>query len=229
MILLAICAGLAGQEPPTEPADPPADNLRHWLAQGQPTTNTADEPTTQPTSQPAPVAPADAVPGSAVTLSNGQSFRGAVFTTAGAPIEVFVADTRRWRRVPLVAVVSITPRIVAEAMEPEWQPKEIGSSERIYTGREYPTRRLAWALELADGSVIRGDVKGRPIWILAAGPDGPVRRGPFILAERVRGEAGESLEDLTYISRIDVGTGGPPAAPQATQPAGSAEAEDIGP
>ncbi len=229
-ILLAICAGVAGQEPTTQPAETPADNLRYWLDQGQPTTNAADDaPTTQPTSQPAPVAPADAVPGSTVTMSDGQSFTGAVFTSARAPVEVFVAETKRWRRVPLVAVVSITAEIVAEAMEPEWRPKEIGSPERIYTGREYPTRRLAWAFELADGAVIRGTVKGRPIWVLTTGPGERARRGPFILAERGRGEAGESLSDLPYITRIDVGTGGECAPSQTAQPADQAEAGNIGP
>ncbi len=142
---------------------------------------------------------ADRLPG-IVELSDGRILAGKIYTTAEKPFSVYVAAEKRWRRVPLPAVMSITAVVVEEKMELQWRWKGMGEPEKVYTGKSYPTRRLEWKFRLADGSCITGAVKGQPIWV--ASSDDDEKLGPFILHERSKGEVGQELKDLVYIKRI---------------------------
>ena len=202
----ALWAAPPAPQPTTQPASRPSSNLDYWLDRAaQPATGTVDAAATQPRATSRPATARRGVPG-VVELSDGRILAGAISTTADQPLLVHLFDQKRWRRVPLVCVLSITAEVVSEDMEPQWRPKEIGSPDRIYTGRLYPTRRLRRALRLADGSTITGTIKGQPITLspppAGAGQSATTRPGPFILAERTRGQAGESLDELVYVQRI---------------------------
>ncbi|KKN89386.1 hypothetical protein LCGC14_0238930 [marine sediment metagenome] len=191
-------------QPTTQPASQPGSNLDYWLDRAQPATDSVDA-ATQPRATSRPATARGGVPG-VVELSDGRILAGVISTTADQPLLVHLPDQKRWRRVPLAAVLSITAKVVSEDMEPQWRAKETGSSDRIYTGRLYPTRRLRWVVRLADGSTITGTIKGQPITLAGpaagAGEGATTRPGPFILAERTRGEAGESFDELVYVQRI---------------------------
>ena len=211
LLVILLTAGIvwlaaAAQEPET---DPPVDNLDYWMQQADDATN--DEPDDAPL-PPVELTHLDAVPG-VIELSDGRLLAGDIYTTPGKALAVYVESERRWRRVPLPCVLSITADIVAEEMVQQGRPTEIGDDNRIYTGEQYPTRRLLWRLHLADGSEIRGAIKGQPISLTerpasdpGAQPDDPpaepVEHGPFTLAERMRGEVGTSIEDLLYVKRV---------------------------
>lgn len=141
----------------------------------------------------------DALPG-VVELSNGRLMGGWLFTTAEKPWIVFVEAEQRWRMVPFIAVLSITAVVEEEKMEQEWRWKEMGVPEKVFTGREYPTRRLLWRFHLIDDTTITGAIKGQPLWVELAGR----RVGPMVLNERSKGEMGQKLADITYIKRIIV-------------------------
>jgi hypothetical protein len=195
---------------PTSTAGPvskPADNLSYWLSQAK-----AAE------SRPAAEANAsgggagkypfgtdenfrrqDALPG-VIELSDGQVLPGYLFTTAEKDWLVWVETEKRWRRVPFLALLSITAVVVEEQMEPVWRWKEMGVPERVYTGEEYPTRRLDWRFHLIDDSTITGSVKGQPVWVEAGGR----KSGPFVLHETVKGPIGQKLSDLVTVRRIIV-------------------------
>lgn len=201
----ALWASPPAPQPTTQPASQPSSNLDYWLDRAQPATDSVDAAATQPRATSRPAAARRGVPG-VVVLSDGRILAGIISTTADRPLLVHLPDQKRWRRIPLVAVLSITAEVVSEGMEPQWRPKEIGSSDRIYTGRLYPTRRLRWAVRLADGSTMTGTIKGQPITLTrpaaSAGEGATTRPGPFILAERTRGRAGKSLDELVYVRRI---------------------------
>ena len=182
----------------------PADDLEYWLNQGK--TATASAPTRpaaddigrppRPTDQ---SSREDALPG-AVELSNGKVLPGWLYTTAEKPWVLFIESEQRWRSVPFLAVLSIEAVVDEEKMEQEWRWKEMGVPERVYTGKEYPTRRLQWKFHLIDDTTLTGTIKGQPLWVEL----GQTRIGPMVLHERSKGEPGQKLTDLVYVKRIIV-------------------------
>jgi len=139
----------------------------------------------------------DALPG-VVVLSDGRMLAGRIHTTRDRDWEVWVESAKRWRHIPPAAVLSIRAVVVAEQMEQEWRWKEMGSDEKVFTGRTRPTRRFRWRFRLADGSSISGDVKGQPLWVESSGK----RHGPFVLHERSAGAYGQSLRELVHVKYV---------------------------
>lgn len=197
----AIVAGVALRPAVTETDDSPSSDLDYWLDRA--TTAPASQPTEDPDNLGSnPLAKgefvrSDALPG-AMKLSDGTLLAGGIYTTREKPWRVYVASEKRWRRIPPLAVLSITAKVIEEKMELEWRWKSTGEPEKVYTGRKYPTRRLEWRFLLIDGSEIVGVVKGQPIWVES--PDGETH-GPLVLHERSKGEPGQSLGDLVYVKK----------------------------
>jgi len=222
---LALASGPASQ---AAPASKPADNLSYWLGQAKPADSrpaaegNALEAGKNPFGTDENFRRQDALPG-VIQLSDGQVLAGYMFTTAEKDWMVWDEPQKRWRRVPFLAALSISAVVMEEKMEQVWRWKEMGVPERVYTGEEYPTRRLEWRFHLIDGSEVTGAVKGQPIWIEIAGKagagvsapgdanagasasDGAVRKaGPFVLHETVKGKIGEKLADLVTVRKIIV-------------------------
>ncbi len=165
-------------------------------------------PTDQPAAPPAdaasqvehrqvPGAPAWALPG-VIELSDGTVIAGMLWTAGDAPLAVYVEAEKRWRRVPLAAALAITAVVVQERMEDVWRWKTAGEDEKIYSGEQYPFRRFEWTLTIADGSEITGVIKGQAIRVAATAGPSDTR----ILAERTKGEVGQTLAELIYVQRI---------------------------
>lgn len=177
------------------------DNLDYWLHQAKPATS-------QPTQKQSASAPAiaaernlpaggDALPG-AVELSDGEVIAGYITTTRDQPWTVFVENEKRWRLLPPLAVLSITAIVEEESLQPQWRWQAMGSPQRVYTGQQYPFRRMRWKFHLIDGSEVVGTVKGQPFWVTHDGRT----TGPLVLHERDKGPLGGRLEDLVYVKRI---------------------------
>jgi hypothetical protein len=141
----------------------------------------------------------NALPG-AVELSDGRVLGGWLVTTPGEPWTVWVESEKRWRRIPPAAVLEISANVIAERMERQWRWKAMGEPEKVYTGRSYPFRRFEWTFLLADGSTIRGVVKGQPLWLRRGGQ----REGPWLLQERSTGEVDQALDEHIYLKRVVV-------------------------
>ncbi|HDZ44104.1 MAG TPA: hypothetical protein ENH80_09200, partial [Phycisphaerae bacterium] len=106
-------------QPTTQPASQPGSNLDYWLDRAQPATDSVDA-ATQPRATSRPATARGGVPG-VVELSDGRILAGVISTTADQPLLVHLPDQKRWRRVPLAAVLSITAKVVSEDMEPQWR------------------------------------------------------------------------------------------------------------
>lgn len=180
----------------------PASNLDFWLSQAEnatsaPAATKPDDDGTNPFRPGSGFRRADALPG-VIQLSDGTLLAGGIYTTLEKPLSAFVEREKRWRRVPLIAVLGVSAVVVEEKMEPRWRWKAMGEPERVYTGKSFPTRRLLWRFHLIDDTVVTGAVKGQPLWVEQA----QGKRGPFILHERSKGPDGQSLKDLVYAKRI---------------------------
>ena len=190
----------------------PVDDVEYWLNQARPAGAAATAPRTGVAANAAATAPIDAtapaddrrsrpdaLPG-VIELSDGKVLPGMLYTTAEKSWELFVETEKRWRNIPFLAVLSISAVVAEEKMEQEWRWKEMGVPERVYTGKEYPTRRFEWKFHLIDDSTVTGTIKGQPVWLEL----GSAKIGPMVLHERSKGEPSQKLSDLVYVKRIIV-------------------------
>ena len=206
-VLCLVGAAFLVQHAPAAEPNAPANNLEYWLRRSEPASSQPSE-ASQPAKKTAPgtdgkrpgrgpFSRTDAIPG-VIEFSDGRLLAGWIYTTRGKSLLLWQAGIKRWRRIPPAAALSITAIVESEEIILRSRWKGMGEPERVYTGRKYPTRRLNWRFSIADGSTITGSVKGQPIWI-----DTPTgKRGPFILAERTKGDLGTTLSDLVYVRRI---------------------------
>ncbi len=195
-LLASLVCGLclAGQEAPSN------DPLRDFIDQGRQVQVESSEklPGQREVLEETSGAQArDEMPG-VVVLSNGKRIPGQIFTTRYEPLVLYVEKEKRFRRIPLPALLSLRAVVVEEKMELEWRWKAMGVPERVYTGKKFPTRRLLWKVRLIDGTELEGAIKGTPLWVRAAGR----RSEPLILHERQKGTTEQTLEDLLYVRRV---------------------------
>ena len=201
-VVLTVVMG-AGQGSETRPAG----NLDYWLSRSQTVTS---QPSTRRGVNPFAgkfnkLDRDDAVPG-VIEFSDGRQVAGGIFTTREEPITVWVngkKGEKRWRRIPLISVLSISAVIVEQRMQLQWRWKETGAPERVYTGKKYPFRRFVWKFHLIDGSYVTGAVRGQPIRVQVPGAlcKGKAA-GPWLLHERSKGQVGTTLEDFVYLKRV---------------------------
>lgn len=230
--LLAATAVAGGAVPTAAPAtqpasDPqPASDLDYWLRQAKPVEPNAPGATAKPAGNAngnaAIGASAGGVPASAnpfrssdmpfrrsyalpgvIELIDGNQLPGGLYTTVEKPWIVWSESTKSWRRVDFLTLLSIEAVVEEERMELDWRWKGMGEPEKVYTGKKYPMRRMHWRFKLIDGSVVEGSTKGQPVFVELAGKVS----GPFILAERMKGELGQTLEELPYVRKIVVSRG----------------------
>jgi hypothetical protein len=141
----------------------------------------------------------DAVPGY-VELSTGLKVPGRIFTTRGKRLKVFNLKREAYEYVPVPALTKIEAIVEWERLDKEWRFKEAGNPEKVYTGRAYPVRMLAWRLTLRNGHEITGHILGQPLY---AEHKGKVER--FILHKRNKGPMGGELKDLHYVKSVEFG------------------------
>ncbi len=199
-LALAAAAAVGTSGPTGRPASRPMTDLEHLL--GEAATASSRPGIAEPQTNPlgpgrGRIGRADALPG-AVVLSSGKVLGGYVYTTRDKNWEVWVESEKRWRHIPPILVLGIRAVVVEEGLDKEWRWKEMGSDEKIYTGRVRPLRRFRWKFHLIDDSHVTGAVKGQPLWVHY-----DVRTsGPFVLHERSAGEYGQGLKDHVYVRQV---------------------------
>jgi len=228
LVLSLLPAAAAEAAPPADGNRPsaassatqPASDLDYWLRQARPVEPNAPGATAQPGSEahgsaagggdaPSVANPfrsgdlsfrrGDAMPG-VIELSDGNQLPGGLYTTVEKPWIVWSEAAKSWRRVDFLTLLSIEAVVEEQRMELSWRPKGMGEPEKVYTGGKYPMRRMHWRFKLIDGSVVEGSTKGQPVFVELTGKV----YGPFILGERMKGEDGQTLEDLVYVRKIVV-------------------------
>jgi len=141
----------------------------------------------------------DAVAG-CVELSSGEKLPGRIYTTRAHRLRIFNLKREIYEDVPVAAVQAIETIVEWERVDKEWRFKEAGNPEKIFTGRSYPVRQLAWRLTLRGGHEIVGHILGQPLYVEDGG-----RERQLILHMRDKGPMGAELKDLVYIRRVDFG------------------------
>ena len=153
-----------------------------------------------------PIAPANEIENTdrkegTLYLSDGKTHRGRVYTTPGKRLRIYRREKGEYLEFPIRAIARIEVEVEEERMEPEWRWKEAASDEKVYTGKAYPMRKLLTSITLADGETYKGDVSA-PIYVLE---EGAKKASRYLLHRRQKGEIDQTLKDLVYISRIDLG------------------------
>jgi hypothetical protein len=141
----------------------------------------------------------DAVPGY-IELSSGLKVPGHIFTTRATRLKIYNLDREIYEYVPVAALKSIDSQVEWERMDKEWRFKEAGNPEKVYSGREYPVRKVCYVLTLLNDHKIRGHILGQPLY--AAHNDKADR---FLLHDRDKGAMGQTLADIPYIKHVELG------------------------
>ena len=141
----------------------------------------------------------DAVPGY-IELASGEIAAGKIYTTRDKPLRLYDRSLERFLPIPLRSLKGIAGHLEWAREEPEWRWVEMGSDDRLYTGRSYPVLKVYYTFTLLDGRQHTGDCQTQPLYVVM--DKEPVR---FILWQRHKGEFGQTLKDLRYIRSAQFG------------------------
>lgn len=141
----------------------------------------------------------DAVPGYGL-LSNGLKMPGKIYTTRSKRLKIFNVKRNLYEYVPVPAVKRMEVAIDWERLDKEWRFKEAGSPGKVYTGRIYPLRQLAWRLVLRNDHEIVGHILGQPLYVEHNG-----KAERFLFSKRQKGATGTTLQDLLYLKSVVFG------------------------
>ncbi|MCX7804860.1 MAG: hypothetical protein N3A38_06680 [Planctomycetota bacterium] len=144
---------------------------------------------------------ADARPGR-IELSDGRTVRGVVWMTRGKGLEIFEDAKNLWHEVGFSEVARVENAVEEEKTVREWRFKEGGNDEKVFTGRTCVDRRYSTVVTKADGTVIKGHVKGTVIHVETAGG-----RHKYFLRQYHRGEWSAEPSDLVYVKAVILDAG----------------------
>jgi hypothetical protein len=198
--LVLTAAAWAG--PATQPAtDPSMDWLLSQATTAPSVSSPGDLPSTQPSVLTGGPAADDSARAGSLKLSNGQSVSGQLSTTLDQPIRVWVESEKQYHDIPFSLIKSMDAQVVWERDEQDWKFKESGSDIKEYSGKTYPARETSYTVTLNDGQTVTGSVSA-PIYLRT--PDG---KKVYVLHQRDKGEAGQTLKDLVYVQRVEFAPG----------------------
>lgn len=200
-IAAIILCGLAAS-PALAQTTQPADTTMDWLLdQAEPA------PATQPVGESdQPESPLTRPDGAearsaTITLSDGSTLRGPVSTTPDKPIRIWDDRNETYRDIPFQLIRSLQAHVLWERDEPEWRFIDSGSDIKEQTGRTYPARELQYTVTLVNDQTLRGGIVAPLYFQPLADND---RRQTLVLHKRQKGNPGETLEQLTYLQKVEL-------------------------
>lgn len=167
------------------------------------TTSPTTRPATAPTTAPAtPFGTRSNALGERVatfTYSDGSTFTGRVTTTLDKPLRIWVPEQGEFIDVPFANVRSAVAEVLWERVDKEYQFLVSGSDVKTYTGKTYPARETAYAFTLKDGRTVKGSIVA-PFDVRR--DNGEERL--IVLHKRDKGPTGKTLNDLVYVTRMEL-------------------------
>ena len=134
-----------------------------------------------------------------VTLNNGETLTGQIWTTLETPLRVWVEATKSYVDVDLGEVSHIDVKVLHESMEDDWRWLKEGSDQKIFSGKKYPLVELEYAFTLVNGQKVEGGVVA-PIYML----DAAGKKHALALYKKYKGKLDETLKDVAYIKSIEL-------------------------
>lgn len=133
-----------------------------------------------------------------ITFSSGRTIEGELSIMGSRPLYINTQKDARSkdRKVPLEDIVSITQKVEKASMERPWMYKESGKTDKIYFEGEYPLLNIGTEILLVNGEVLRGHIISLPLRFKGKGPS------KIFLQRQMKGEVGQTLDDLEYVSSI---------------------------
>jgi len=183
-----------------------ADDINDLLQSAKPTTAPAqvtsptapeNKPTVDALGTQSPKIPPTAAAGT-ITLSDGTTLNGKLWTNLDTPLRVWVEEARTYRDIDLAYIKSIEVHVLAQTMEDDWRWLKEGSDQKVYSGKKYPNLSLAYKFTLTNGQVIEGTIAG----LIYLADQNKTRSLP--LYKQYKGNLDETLKDLVYVSSIHI-------------------------
>ena len=193
-VAVAVIAGAAGAVDDHRDDKAEKENEKRDIEYVEPAPEA--EPTKPPIRRRVPQVSPDSVPGY-LRLSNGDRVDGNVHLTRDATIKFTDPDRKKLLRIRLSELTHIEQKVITERMEKEWRWLENANDQKVYTGREYPMRKLQTVLHMKTGRTLQGLVT---VLLYVTNENGRQR---FVLHKRQKGKPGEKLTDLLYVTLVD--------------------------
>jgi hypothetical protein len=157
-----------------------------------------------------PAKPSDFGRPGTVTLSNGTTLTGKVWSTPTVPLRVWVEAEKTYKNVDWTQIKRIDVHVLAETMEDDWRWLQEGSDQKVLSGKKYPNVNLAYKFTLSNDQVIEGTIVA-PIYVEDTG-----KERTLALYKNYKGNLDETIKDLVYITSVTLD--GPATQTAATQP-----------
>ena len=174
---------------------PAADPTSDWLLRQPSSATQPSEAATQPSS---PFMAKTTANSGTVTLSDGTVLNGNLSTTPGKPLRFWVEEDKRYVDVTLDQLVSMQAEVLWERDEPEWQYAALGQDQKVYTGKTYPAREVAYHVTLQNGDTFLGSIAA-PITVTTEKGE-----QTFVLHKRDKGDIGIPVAKLLYVKQVTV-------------------------
>ncbi len=132
-----------------------------------------------------------------VTLSDGTTFRGLLYSRSDKPLEIHDVERNEHRAVKLSEIERVNCEIERSELIQAWRFAEEGSPEKIRWGKPYPRQDYISSIRLAGSARVAGHLTG--VLYLKTG-DGP--RKKLLLRAFQEGEKGQVSGDLLFVREV---------------------------
>jgi hypothetical protein len=130
-----------------------------------------------------------------IESSDGTVIAGKLSLTPGSGLKLQSADGIHTLALDRVREIRLTPE--KEDLERNWRFKEAGQTAKEFFGEPYPVRSLRATIELAGGETLTGHLYTTVLYV----ESGESAR-KVVLPSKQRGQEGQTLAALTYVSRV---------------------------
>jgi hypothetical protein len=131
-----------------------------------------------------------------VTLSDGKTLSGQIWTTLKTPFRVWRSDIKQYRDIDIRLIQRIAVQVLAAKEIRDWRYQQEGSDIKNYSGKTRPRISFAYRFTLLNGKTITGTLDA-PLYVRAAG-----NTANLIIYKRVEGKLGEKLSAVVYVKSV---------------------------
>ncbi len=132
-----------------------------------------------------------------VTFSDGTALSGQARIMGTRPLTLVPLGEKRQRLILDENILVIEHAVEKASLEKPWTFKEAGKPEKVYFDGEYPLLNFLTTVRLVEGTALTGHLVSA-IYLLDTG----AATEKVFLPRQIKGELGQGIEEIMYVSRL---------------------------